>query len=144
MQAHEAFTRYNPHYDSLGILKPIRRSEANYRLYSQESLECLKKICMYRDAGVPLADIAKMIGRPCDEDTTADILEKTLQMLNDQACRIRKKQQVVIKMIRHRSSEADTDSLAIWDDEKHYDELMERMSVFAFSIDEYSGRNKDE
>ena len=132
------------YYDSLGILKPIRRSAANYRLYSEESLDCLKKICMYRDAGVPLADISRMIGMHCDEDTTADILEKTLHMLNEQARRIREKQQVVINMIKRRSSEADTGGLAFWDDEKHYDELMERMSVFAFDPYEYRGGNTDE
>ncbi len=132
------------YYDSLGILKPVKRSAANYRLYSEQSLECLRKICMYRDAGVPLTDISKMIEISCDEDTVVDILEKTLHMLNEQARRIREKQQVVINMIRRRSSEADTGGPALWDDETHYDELMERMSVFAFDIGEYSGRNMDE
>ncbi len=132
------------YYDSLGILKPVKRSAANYRLYSEQSLECLRKICMYRDAGVPLTDISKMIEVSCDEDTAVDILEKTLHVLNEQARRIREKQQVVINMIRRRSSEADKGGPALWDDEKHYDELMERMSVFAFDIGEYSGRNMDE
>ena len=132
------------YYDSLGILKPVKRSAANYRLYSEKSLECLRKICMYRDAGVPLTDISKMIEISCDEDTAVDILEKTLHMLNEQARRIREKQQVVINMIRRRSSKADTGGPSLWDDEKHYDQLMERMSVFAFDIGEYSGRNMDE
>ena len=132
------------YYDSLGIFKPVKRSAANYRLYSEQSLECLRKICMYRDAGVPLTDISKMIEVSCDEDTAVDILEKTLHVLNEQARRIREKQQVVINMIRRRSSEADTGGPAHWDDETHYAELMERMSVFAFDIGEYSGRNMDE
>ena len=132
------------YYDSLGILKPIVRSAANYRLYSEASVECLKKICMYRDAGVPLADIAALLSTPGEEDTTAVILERTLRMLNDEARRVKEKQRAVIHMIRRNNGDFDVPAPDVSDVEKLHDELMELMPLFAFDLDKYKALSSGE
>lgn len=42
------------YYDRIGLLSPSGRSESNYRLYSEDDAERLRKICMFREAGVTL------------------------------------------------------------------------------------------
>ena len=129
------------YYDSLGILKPIERNAANYRLYSEASVECLEKICMYRDAGVPLADIAVLLSASGDEDTTAVILEKTLRMLNDEARRVKEKQRAVVQMMQRKNS---GEIVVECDAEKLHDDLMELMPLFAFDLDKYRALSSGE
>jgi len=88
------------YYDSLGLLKPTERSAANYRIYSDESLEVLRKICLYREAGVSLEDIGSLIAAPENDDTKIHILESTLLRLNNLARTVQKKQNMVIDMIK--------------------------------------------
>lgn len=85
------------YYHSIGLLVPIERSGANYRLYSEESLNKLHKICIFKDAGVPLTEIAKILNK--DGSIEREILEKTLGMLNYEARKIKAKQENVIKLL---------------------------------------------
>ena len=71
------------YYDSLGLLKPDERTESNYRLYSEGSLNSLRKICLYRDAGVSLEDIKVLLNTPECDSRSISILEKTLLQLNE-------------------------------------------------------------
>lgn len=49
------------YYDSIGLLKPSIRTEANYRLYSAEDSLRLEKICTFRKAGIPLNEIKQIL-----------------------------------------------------------------------------------
>ena len=98
------------YYESIGLLVSEARSESNYRLYSEESVERLEKICTYRDAGVPLTDIAQILSIARSEER--EILEKTLSMLNDKAKEIREIQDKIAALL-HRVPDADTSSLRI-------------------------------
>lgn len=51
------------HYDSIGLLKPSARSEANYRLYSREDVARLHAILALRQLGLPLADIVQVFAQ---------------------------------------------------------------------------------
>ena len=51
------------HYDEIGLLKPSRVGENGYRYYGEESLLRLQQILFYRELGIPLEDIKKIIGR---------------------------------------------------------------------------------
>ena len=75
------------YYESIGLLTAEARSESNYRLYSDKSAERLEKICTYRDAGVPLAEIVQILSHENSEER--EILERTLQMLNVKAKEIK-------------------------------------------------------
>jgi DNA-binding transcriptional MerR regulator len=53
------------HYcDEIGLLVPVSRSAAGYRLYSENDLLRLQQIMFYRELGVQLVDIKQIITRP--------------------------------------------------------------------------------
>lgn len=64
------------YYDSIGLLGASARTGANYRRYSEDDVKRLEQICIYREAGLSLEDIKKILNSP--ENTTASILEKRL------------------------------------------------------------------
>lgn len=51
------------HYDHIGLLTP-RTGDNGYRYYSEADLLRLQHILFYRELGVPLADIARMLDDP--------------------------------------------------------------------------------
>lgn len=93
------------YYDSIGMLKPSARSPANYRLYSEESLKELEKICLYREAGVPVKEISKILNQQERGDT--EILEKSLILLNREARKVREKQNLILNLLRGKGQEPD-------------------------------------
>jgi len=52
------------HYDALGLLNPSGRSGAGYRLYTDGDLERLQQVLFYRELGLPLDDIARLMNDP--------------------------------------------------------------------------------
>lgn len=61
------------HYDHIGLLTP--RTGANgYRYYGDQELLRLQQILFYRELGVPLADIARMLDDPA-VDVRATLLD---------------------------------------------------------------------
>ena len=48
------------YYDSLGLLRPSARSEAGYRLYSDDDCTRMRQIVLFRGLGVPLSKIAAL------------------------------------------------------------------------------------
>ncbi|RYJ45675.1 MerR family transcriptional regulator [Flavobacterium beibuense] len=51
-------------YDSMGLLSPLVRSEANYRLYGTKELLRLQQILFYRELDIPLKEIALLLDDP--------------------------------------------------------------------------------
>ena len=51
------------YYDEIGLLKPSRVGENGYRYYGEESLLRLQQILFYRELGIPLEEIKKIMGR---------------------------------------------------------------------------------
>ncbi len=51
------------HYDAIGLLKPSRVGGNGYRYYGEECLLRLQQILFYRELGIPLEDIKKIVGR---------------------------------------------------------------------------------
>jgi len=52
------------HYDSIGLLVPAGRTEAGYRLYSEEDLLRLQQILVCRELGIPLEQIRRILDDP--------------------------------------------------------------------------------
>lgn len=67
------------YYDAKGLLSPSGHQQGEYRIYGENELKRLEKICMYRDAGIPLKAIKKILDIP-DTDFT-EILSKRLTRL---------------------------------------------------------------
>lgn len=75
------------HYDQIGLLKPAQVGENGYRYYGEESLLSLQQILFYRELGLPLAAIKKILGRQDFDLLTAleshkSELAKRIQRLN--------------------------------------------------------------
>lgn len=52
------------HYDELGLLRPAHVGQNAYRYYGQDELLRLQQILIYREMGVPLAEIAAILDAP--------------------------------------------------------------------------------
>ncbi len=54
-------TRTLRYYDEIGLLSPSRDSSNSYRLYGQEEVNKLQQILLYRELGIPLIEIKKIL-----------------------------------------------------------------------------------
>ena len=85
------------YYDSIGILTPSGRSESNYRLYSDNDLQKMDRIVLFRSAGLPLESIALLLEKEGgDLDST---LEKRLFSINSEIQGLRNQQNVILKIL---------------------------------------------
>lgn len=90
------------YYESIGLLKPASRSDGNYRQYGENDLARLRQICVYRDAGVALADIRAILDRP--EGDAVSVLKRRLVELDAEISRLREHQVAILKLLRSENS----------------------------------------
>jgi len=69
------------HYDTIGLLKPARLTEAGYRLYDDAALRKLYMILVFRELGFQLQEIADILHTP-DYDRNR-ILEKQIKRMQE-------------------------------------------------------------
>jgi MerR family transcriptional regulator, copper efflux regulator len=50
------------HYESLGLLAPVNRTDSGYRLYSANDVHTLRFVKRARDLGFSMADIGELVG----------------------------------------------------------------------------------
>jgi DNA-binding transcriptional MerR regulator len=82
------------YYDAIGLLRPSGRSGSNYRRYTGEDSRRLRLICMYRQVGLSMAAIGKILESP--QSGVRDILEKRLLELGKEISGLREQQHVII------------------------------------------------
>jgi len=88
------------YYDRLKLVSPTYRTSAGYRLYSSEDTARLKQICRYRQAGLPLAAIKRLLDDDQPSRTrVASALNKRLTELNHEIAALRRQQQVVLNLL---------------------------------------------
>lgn len=85
------------YYDKKGLLKPSARSEANYRLYTNDDVEKLKLILIYRSGGLSLEEITGLLNSKPGKSTS--ILTNRLQLLNKEIAKLRQQQQIIVQII---------------------------------------------
>lgn len=85
------------YYESIGLLKPARRSTGNYRLYGEKDLERLRQVCLYRDAGLQLGDIRSILDRAHGE--AAAVLQRRFVELGAEIERLRDHQQSIARLL---------------------------------------------
>ncbi len=64
-------TRTLRYYDEIGILKPARINSSGYRIYQQAEVDRLQQILFYKELGVSLDTIKKLISSPSFDKTKA-------------------------------------------------------------------------
>ncbi|WP_064094057.1 MerR family transcriptional regulator [Rossellomorea aquimaris] len=67
-------TRTLRYYDEIGMLKPARTSSSGYRIYGQDEVDRLQQILFYKELGVGLEEIKRILDDP-DFDETKALLE---------------------------------------------------------------------
>ena len=87
------------YYDSIGLLKPSSRSKSGYRQYSKEDKNKLQQICAYRQMGLTIKEIQKLIDLSKNE--SASILEAHLLKLSEQIQSLRKQQYTIVNMLQN-------------------------------------------
>ena len=90
------------YYESIGLLKKAARSRANYRRYSEPDLRQLEQICLYRNAGLKLADIRSLMGRT-GGDAEA-ILRRRLVELNVEIETLRNHQRAILRLMQNKNA----------------------------------------
>ena len=51
------------YYDQIGLLKPAKYTDSDYRLYDDAALEKLQQILLFRELEFPLKDIKEIVNR---------------------------------------------------------------------------------
>lgn len=91
------------YYDRIGLLIPSDRSEAGYRLYTQRDHDRLAQICTFRNTGVALAEIKKMLAS--DNAPSVKILKNRLWEIGQQIADLRSQQQTIIRLLKEMTSD---------------------------------------
>ena len=87
------------YYDSIGVLSPGERNNANYRLYTQHDIERMEKIVMFRNAGLSLEAIKFLLDQEgCDLDVA---LENRLTNINAEIQSLRQQQNLILKLLKN-------------------------------------------
>lgn len=66
------------HYDEIGLLTPSQRGDNGYRLYTDEDLERLRQILVYRELGLGLDDIKSIVDEA--RDPTESLLAERVRI----------------------------------------------------------------
>jgi len=85
------------YYESLGLLRPPRRSAGNYRIYSDRDLARLREVCAYRSSGLKLGDIRSVLDRPHGE--AAAVLQRRLVEIASEIEMLREHQRAVARLL---------------------------------------------
>jgi DNA-binding transcriptional MerR regulator len=85
------------YYDEIGLLSPSARSASGYRLYSEDDARRLERIMTYRDAGLSLDVIGRLL--QTDDASAPALLERHLQKVNEEIARLRQQQHVIARLL---------------------------------------------
>ena len=89
------------YYDRIGLLAPSGRSEAGYRLYSSDDRDKLATICSFRQAGLTIEDIRRVISM--EEDAEGVVLQRRMRELGEEIRTLQTQQYLLGKMLQVRS-----------------------------------------
>ena len=85
------------YYEKLGLLARPRRTDGNYRVYSERDLDRLRQICSWRDAGLTLADIRSLLD--VSGGNAAAVLRRRLEELGRGIERMREHQRAIARLL---------------------------------------------
>jgi DNA-binding transcriptional MerR regulator len=91
------------YYDRIGLLSPSGRSAAGYRLYSSEDRDRLATICGFRQAGLTIEDIRRLLS--VEENAGAAVLQRRMREIGEEIRSLQAQQHLIGKMLRLQSLE---------------------------------------
>jgi MerR family transcriptional regulator, thiopeptide resistance regulator len=87
------------YYHRLGLVKPQGRSRAGYRLYTSESSERLEQVCLYRQMGISLKEIRRLLD-DSGATTAVEILKHRLRVLSGEIANLRHQQRCIVELLK--------------------------------------------
>jgi len=87
------------YYDSIGLLSPAERGNANYRIYSEKDCKRLEQISIYRQAGLSLRQIKGLLDS-AKYDVAAS-LEAKIEEINAEIQTLRQQQHFIIEFLQN-------------------------------------------
>ena len=143
-------------YDRTGLLKPLRTTEAGYRLYGPKQLDRLQDILFYRELGLDLASIRTILDDPAFDRQAAlqshlaelearrarldDLILTVQRTINDIKGGTKMTDQEKFEAFKRRTVEANETAFGQEIREKYGDEEMDRANacVLALTQEEYA------
>jgi DNA-binding transcriptional MerR regulator len=90
------------YYESVGLLKVPSRTASGYRKYDSASVARLKQICVYRKAGLRLADIGQILQRPATDASA--VLSRRLVEIDAEVDRLRDHQRAIFRLLKGKTN----------------------------------------
>lgn len=88
------------YYESIGLLKPARRTDSQYREYGDKDRQRLEQICVYRNAGLKLRDIRSLLDGPDSDAST--VLKRRLVEISAEIEKLREHQGAIVKLLQNK------------------------------------------
>ena len=89
------------HYESIGIIQKVRRSESGYRVYSESDVHSLKFVRRARKLGFSMKEIKKLVGLWRNRSrVSADVKELALEHVREMEQKVDELQSM-IKTLKH-------------------------------------------
>lgn len=85
------------YYESICLLRNSGRTPSGYRIYSEADCRILERICSYREAGLPLGSISKLLAG--SGSLTASVLETRIHELNKAIEALRAQQKQIVRLL---------------------------------------------
>jgi len=85
------------YYESIGLLQRPPRTSGNYRSYGARDLDRLRQICLYRDAGLTLADIRALLDSRTNDASA--VLRRRLGEIGAAIERLREHQRAIARLL---------------------------------------------
>ncbi len=112
-------TRTLRYYDEIELLKPARINSSGYRIYGQSEIDRLQQIMFYRELGVELEEIGRIISSPLFNKSDA-LLEHHEKLLD-------KKKQLELLIANVEKTIAMTEGRTIMSDKEKFEGFKQKM-----------------
>lgn len=90
------------YYDRIGLLPPSGRTESGYRVYTEEDVERLRRICSLRQTSLSLEDIGSILSSEAQSHVT--LIEKRLKEIGEEISDLKVKQELLTSMLKGMAS----------------------------------------
>ena len=119
------------HYDAIGLLKPTQVTQAGYRLYDDDALDRLYMILVYRELGLSLKEICRILDAP-DYDRNR-VLEHQIRLMQDKVLQLQNRISFAKGMLMLGVNDMDFKSF----DPKKIDEYSQQAKILYGKTDAY-------
>ena len=100
------------YYDQIGLLPASGRTASDYRSYTEKDRRRLEKICRFRQTGLPLAEIQRMLATP--GGPFAAILKRRLTEIGAQIVDLKNQQRLLAAMLKRTGEGTSIVDKALW------------------------------